>query len=174
MYEAVWKRENLLTMWRIWHNWRRKKTDGLPGLMIMLWASCMRDVYILFCRHSWNMLGAVPFGIYSIVQVSSHWLYPAHDFSNNQQNFNIPIQVQPQCFGLLCLVCWGQTLVYHKWVPEHLSYLWSLLISYSGWRTWTASLITIILAVGFGVVEAILILTLRVLHSKLSHYEFFL
>lgn len=100
---------------QIWHNWRLKKTDGLPGLMIMLWASC-----------------AVPFGIYSVVQ-----------------NFNIPIQVQPQCFGLLCLVCWGQTLVYHN-----------------GWRTWTASLITIILAVGFGVVEAILILTLRGPYSR--------
>lgn len=100
---------------QIWHNWRLKKTDGLPGLMIMLWASC-----------------AVPFGVYSIVQ-----------------NFNIPIQVQPQCFGLLCLVCWGQTLVYHD-----------------GWRTWTASLITIVIAIGFAVVEATLILALRGPYSK--------
>ncbi|OCK85241.1 hypothetical protein K432DRAFT_287162, partial [Lepidopterella palustris CBS 459.81] len=60
------------------------------------------------------------------------------------QNFNIPIQVQPQCFGLLTLVCWGQTLVYHD-----------------GWRTWTASLATAMLAIGFGAVEAILVLTLR-------------
>jgi len=95
---------------QIWRNWRTKKTDGLPGLMVMMWASC-----------------AVPFGIYAIVQ-----------------NFNIPLQVQPQCFGLLSLVCWGQTLIYHD-----------------GWRVWTATLTTGLLAVSFGCLEALFVLTLR-------------
>ncbi|KAL9120732.1 MAG: hypothetical protein Q9187_002711 [Circinaria calcarea] len=54
---------------QIWHNWRKKSTEGLPGLMLFLWAIC-----------------AVPFGVYAIVQ-----------------NFNIPIQIQPQMFGTLCL-----------------------------------------------------------------------
>lgn len=26
---------------QIWHNWRHKKTDGLPASMMVLWATCM-------------------------------------------------------------------------------------------------------------------------------------
>ncbi|KAL8974892.1 MAG: hypothetical protein Q9205_008114, partial [Flavoplaca limonia] len=37
---------------QVWYNWRRKKTDGLPGLMMFLWAT-----------------SAVPFGVYAIVQI---------------------------------------------------------------------------------------------------------
>ncbi|KAK4239357.1 hypothetical protein C8A03DRAFT_14265, partial [Achaetomium macrosporum] len=36
---------------QIWTNWRTKKTDGLPGLMMFLWAAC-----------------GLPFGVYAIVQ----------------------------------------------------------------------------------------------------------
>ncbi|KAH3919607.1 hypothetical protein HBI56_028930 [Parastagonospora nodorum] len=36
---------------QIWHNWRRKNTDGLPGSMLILWSIC-----------------GVPFGVYAIVQ----------------------------------------------------------------------------------------------------------
>lgn len=25
---------------QIWYNWKRKKTDGLPALMMFLWALC--------------------------------------------------------------------------------------------------------------------------------------
>lgn len=32
------------------------------------------------------------------------------------QNFNIPIQVQPQCFMALCLVSWVQILIYGQYV----------------------------------------------------------
>ncbi|KAL5120821.1 hypothetical protein ACEQ8H_001302 [Pleosporales sp. CAS-2024a] len=38
-------------VYRIWHNWRRKNTDGLPGMMLILWSIC-----------------GVPFGVYAIVQ----------------------------------------------------------------------------------------------------------
>ncbi|KAF2807311.1 uncharacterized protein BDZ99DRAFT_573168 [Mytilinidion resinicola] len=95
---------------QIWRNWRTKKTDGLPGLMVMMWASA-----------------SVPFGVYAIVQ-----------------NFNIPLQIQPQCFGFLSLVCWGQTLVYH-----------------SGWRVWTTTLTVGVLAIIFGGLEALFICVLR-------------
>ncbi|OKL64341.1 hypothetical protein UA08_00683 [Talaromyces atroroseus] len=37
---------------QIWHNWRHKKTDGLPASMMLLWATC-----------------AVPFGVYMILQL---------------------------------------------------------------------------------------------------------
>ncbi|KKZ63678.1 hypothetical protein EMCG_01985 [[Emmonsia] crescens] len=36
---------------QIWHNWKNKKTDGLPASMMFIWALC-----------------AVPFGIYLILQ----------------------------------------------------------------------------------------------------------
>lgn len=75
---------------------------------------------------------AVPFGIYNIVQ-----------------NFNIPLQVQPQVFCALTLICWAQTLIYH----DH-------------WRVWTASLAAIITGLVSGGVEALLILTLRGPYSR--------
>lgn len=28
---------------QIWYNYRRKKTDGFPAAMMLLWASCMFD-----------------------------------------------------------------------------------------------------------------------------------
>ncbi|KAK3394109.1 hypothetical protein B0H63DRAFT_36023 [Podospora didyma] len=36
---------------QIWTNWRKKKTDGLPGVMMFLWALC-----------------GIPFGVYAIAQ----------------------------------------------------------------------------------------------------------
>ncbi|KAL1979508.1 hypothetical protein VTN96DRAFT_5679 [Rasamsonia emersonii] len=36
---------------QIWHNWRHKKTDGLPASMMVLWATC-----------------GIPFGVYMILQ----------------------------------------------------------------------------------------------------------
>ncbi|KAF2469496.1 uncharacterized protein BDR25DRAFT_229205, partial [Lindgomyces ingoldianus] len=70
---------------------------------------------------------AVPFGVYAIVQ-----------------RFNFALQFQPQCFGALTLICWGQALVYsHRW------------------RTWTATLATISVALGLGLIELVLIITLR-------------
>ncbi|KAL1876276.1 hypothetical protein Daus18300_002904 [Diaporthe australafricana] len=74
----------------------------------------------------WAMCG-VPFGAYSIVQ-----------------NFNVPIQVQPQCFMALCLVSWAQILVYgHRW------------------RVWTATLLGVAVGAACAGVEAALILTIR-------------
>ncbi len=60
---------------QIWQNWRRKSTEGVPPLMMILWAVC-----------------GPPFGVYVIVQ-----------------NFNIPLQVQPQCFTFLTIVTWSDT-----------------------------------------------------------------
>jgi len=75
----------------------------------------------------WALCG-VPFGAYAVVQ-----------------NFNIPLQVQPQIFMLLCLVSWSQILMYHhKWV------LWKVLV------------LAIPTALVFAGVEAALILTFRV------------
>ncbi|KAK3906600.1 hypothetical protein C8A05DRAFT_11673, partial [Staphylotrichum tortipilum] len=100
---------------QIWTNWRTKKTDGLPGLMMFLWALC-----------------GVPFGVYAIAQ-----------------NFNIPIQVQPQIFMVLCLISWAQILRYH----------WK-------WPAWKASLVAVVVAAVFAGVEAALILTLTPIYNR--------
>ncbi|KAH6855117.1 hypothetical protein B0I37DRAFT_423223 [Chaetomium sp. MPI-CAGE-AT-0009] len=95
---------------QIWTNWRTKKTDGLPGLMMFLWALC-----------------GLPFGVYAVAQ-----------------NFNIPLQVQPQVFIALCLISWAQILLYHR-----------------NWPAWKASLLGLAVAAVFAGVEAALILTLK-------------
>lgn len=95
---------------QIWTNWRRKKTEGLPQLMMLLWA-----------------ISAFPLGVYAIVQ-----------------RFNIPIQVQPQVFVVLCAICWGQILFYGK-----------------QWRAWTAALAASGLCAAIGGAQAVLIVTLR-------------
>ncbi|KAI4101967.1 MAG: hypothetical protein L6R37_004683 [Teloschistes peruensis] len=95
---------------QVWYNWRKKKTDGLPGLMMFLWAIC-----------------AVPLGVYVIVQ-----------------NFNLPIQIQPQIFCVLALTSWAQILIYNN-----------------GWPVWKATTLAIGTGILFGSTQVLLILTLR-------------
>lgn len=45
------------------------------------------------------MLGAVPMGAYLILQ-----------------QVNLPLQIQPQLFGVFSLVSWGQILYYNQYV----------------------------------------------------------
>ncbi|KNG44556.1 pq loop repeat-containing protein [Stemphylium lycopersici] len=65
------------------------------------------------------------------------------------QNFNFALKFQPQAFASLTLIAWGQTLYYHN-----------------KWRVWTATVATIALAASFGIMELILILTLRGPYSR--------
>lgn len=37
-----------------------------------------------------------------------------NSLSDAWQNFSLALQLQPQCFGGLTLISWGQTLYYHK------------------------------------------------------------
>ena len=73
------------------------------------------------------MAGAVPFGVYAIVQ-----------------NFNIPLQIQPQVFCFFSLVSWAQILFYNN-----------------GWRVWTGSLFAAAIGILFAGLEVVLVLTLR-------------
>ncbi|KAI1765071.1 hypothetical protein GGR53DRAFT_286223 [Hypoxylon sp. FL1150] len=102
------------TIPQIWTNWRTKKTDGLPGSMMYLWALC-----------------GVPFGAYNIAQ-----------------RFNVPLQVQPQAFMVLCLVNWCQIMLYNR-----------------KWAVWKAVLVGVVNAAAFAGVETALILTLRPLYD---------
>ncbi|KAI9719557.1 MAG: hypothetical protein M1812_003327 [Candelaria pacifica] len=95
---------------KVWYNWRKKKTEGLPGLMVFLWA-----------------MSVAPLGVYAIVQ-----------------NFTIAIQIQPQIFGVLSLVSWAQTLIYHD-----------------QWKTWKASLAAIGTGLAIAGTEVLLVMTLR-------------
>ena len=77
-------------------------------------------------------ISAVPFGVYAIIQ-----------------NFAIPIQIQPQAFGSLSLITWGQILTYNN-----------------GYTSIRASALVTAIAVLFGGVEILLILTLRPLYHR--------
>lgn len=99
---------------QIWRNWRTKETDGLPGIMMFLWA-----------------ISGLPFGVYTIVQ-----------------NFNIPLQVQPQIFMALTLVSWAQTLIYKR-----------------GWSTLKAAVVATLIAAFFAGTEAALIITLAPIYE---------
>lgn len=79
---------------------------------------------------------AVPFGAYSICQ-----------------NFNIPVQIQAQCFGTFALISWAQTLIYHN-----------------HWPVWKASSLAGFFMALFGGVEAALILTLRPVYDRGVEY----
>ncbi|KAK8073106.1 hypothetical protein PG996_006454 [Apiospora saccharicola] len=79
----------------------------------------------------WAACG-VPFGVYAIIQ-----------------NFNIPIQVQPQCFGALSIVAWVQILMYSH-----------------NWATWKATTLGVVVTLAFAGIEAALILTLRVIYER--------
>ncbi len=35
---------------QVWYNWKQKRTDGLPGLMMFLWAICISPNTSLFLR----------------------------------------------------------------------------------------------------------------------------
>lgn len=91
--------------------------------------------------------GGLPFGVYAIAQ-----------------NFNIPLQVQPQIFMALCLVSWAQILLYHRYGTFWGSHPrgQSLMLHDSNWPAWKASLLGLAVAIVFAGVEAALILTLKV------------
>ncbi|KAK2834931.1 hypothetical protein FQN49_006771 [Arthroderma sp. PD_2] len=74
----------------------------------------------------WSLCG-VPFGIYMILR-----------------GVNIPLQVQPQIFTFLCLICWGQTLYYDSKYPKV-----------------KAIAITVVSGVLMGGIEALFILVLQ-------------
>ena len=54
---------------QIWYNWRQKKTDGLPGAMMFIWALCKSWQELPRRPCTDTVLGGVPFGVYAIVQV---------------------------------------------------------------------------------------------------------
>ncbi|KAI1979997.1 hypothetical protein LOZ51_000924 [Ophidiomyces ophidiicola] len=100
---------------QIWYNWMRKKTDGLPGSMMLLWGLCTS-----------------PFGIYMVLQ-----------------EVNLAIQIQPQIFGTLSLICWAQILIYHH-----------------KYTTTRAIILAVVIAMLLGGSEALFILTLRIPYKK--------
>ncbi|KFY50650.1 hypothetical protein V495_00137 [Pseudogymnoascus sp. VKM F-4514 (FW-929)] len=81
-------------------------------------------------------IAAVPFGTYAIVQ-----------------QFNTPLQIQPQLLCTLSLISWVQILVYGN-----------------GWSWFKASIYGITTAAIFGGAQAVLILTLRPLYNRGINY----
>lgn len=50
-------------------------------------------------------------GVYLVLQVRFS-IRSNHGGANERQDVNIPMQIQPQIFGFLSLVGWGQVLYY--------------------------------------------------------------
>ncbi|KAI5791846.1 PQ loop repeat-domain-containing protein [Geopyxis carbonaria] len=82
-------------------------------------------------------LSAIPFGVYAILQ-----------------NLNLPLQIQPQVFGVLSLLTWAQCQHYH-----------------THWRAIPALLTAIGIGALFGGIEAALVLTLRPLYNRPNSSE---
>lgn len=109
--------------------------------------------------------GGVPFGAYDIVQ-----------------NFNVPLQVQPQVFMALCLISWVQILIYNQCAlsaPVSSSPVLSMcertkprarrstdstsrVIVSSKWPVWKGVVTGLAVATVFAGVEAALIVTIKV------------
>lgn len=79
----------------------------------------------------WGVCG-VPFGAYAVMQ-----------------NYNIPIQVQPQVFMGLCLISWSQILIYGN-----------------GWSVKKAAAAGLFFAALFAGIEAALIVTLKPIYER--------
>lgn len=60
------------------------------------------------------MIAAVPLGVYVIVQVTLLIERLKLNSVLTSQNFNLPIQIQPQIFCVFALVSWTQILMYNK------------------------------------------------------------
>lgn len=76
---------------------------------------------------SWAV-AAVPFGIYNIAQY-----------------LNIPLQLQPQLFLLLCLITWGQCMYYDR-----------------RWSLKQCIIVNVLICIVFGGIEVGVILGIRV------------
>lgn len=79
----------------------------------------------------WSISG-LPFGTYAILQ-----------------RLNIPLQVQPQCFALLCGVSWAQCMYYGR-----------------KWKAWTAALALSAILITNGVLQVVFVLVLRGPYSR--------
>ncbi|KAH8655188.1 PQ loop repeat-domain-containing protein [Xylariales sp. PMI_506] len=95
------------------------------------WRTKKTDGLPSFMMFLWAFC-AVPAGAYAIIQ-----------------NFNLPLQIQPQIFMALCLVSWSQTLMYGR-----------------KWPAWKAMLAGVGLGFLFGCMEASLIVGLAGLYQK--------
>lgn len=77
-------------------------------------------------------LSSLPFGVYAI-----------------SQRFNIPLQVQPQCFGLFCMVSWGQCMYYGR-----------------HWKAWQSTLACATMLAINGVLQVVFVLVIRGPYSR--------
>ena len=126
--------------------------------MMLLWAVCMFCISLSVLSDGSQVL----FRSECMQSARFDLLYKQRNRSEPSQNFNIPIQVQPQVFGTFCLISWGQTLIYHEQViPCHQITLRQL-TSVSHWPVWKATSVGIVIWLVMGGAEAALILTLKV------------
>ena len=79
----------------------------------------------------WSLSG-LPFGVYAILQ-----------------NFNIPLQIQPQFFCLFCGVSWAQCMYYGR-----------------KWRAWVSALVLAVILVIIATLEVVFVIVIREPYSR--------
>jgi uncharacterized protein with PQ loop repeat len=79
----------------------------------------------------WSLSG-LPFGVYAI-----------------SQKFNIPLQIQPQCFCLLCGVSWAQCMYYGR-----------------KWRALVSALVLTVILVTIAVLQVVFIIVIQGPYSR--------
>lgn len=105
---------------QIWQNWRRKKTEGVPGVMMMIWAISMDKLPSpIKCQHAlfiYHLQARFRSAVMQSFRYASREavLLVRTMTQETIQNFNVPLQIQPQIFGALSLAIWTQILVYSR------------------------------------------------------------
>lgn len=103
---------------RIWQNWKSKKPEGVPSVM-MIWAMSMGSLpFPIIFQHAY--LSSI-FRLDSIRLLCScsGTLRGGQSLARTMtqgptQNFNVPLQIQPHIFGALSLATWTQILIYSR------------------------------------------------------------
>jgi len=75
---------------QVWKSWREHSTSGLSPWLVYVNRYGLIIVSLMHLRLIWGF-SSLFLGVYAILQ-----------------DLNIPLMVQPQLFGFLALVCWGQ------------------------------------------------------------------
>jgi hypothetical protein len=125
---------------------------------MFLWAVCMFSTPLSFLSDNLQVL----FHSECMQLPRFDFLYSCRARSKPYQNFNIPIQVQPQVFGTFCLISWAQTLIYHEQVISCHKVSSRQLTIVSKWPVWKATSLGVVIWLVLGGAEAALILTLKV------------
>lgn len=86
-------------------------------MMMFLWVACWWHPINRLLRFYYTyILLQVPYRseFTQSCKYKLHVFQACEALADHPQNFNIPIQIQPQVFCVLALICWAQILTYSQ------------------------------------------------------------